>query len=37
MEWYAAESTAEEKPKELEYNKQPRTLYIRGAILKEYQ
>lgn len=36
MEWYAAESTAEEKPKELDITSS-RTLYIRGAILKEYQ
>ena len=35
MEWYAAESTAEEKPKELDITSSPHLVYKRRNIERE--
>lgn len=35
MEWYSAESTAEEKPKELDITSSPETVYMRRNITQQ--
>ena len=35
MEWYSAESTAEEKPKELDITSIPETVYMRRNITQQ--